>query len=725
MRPTAALLLVLPLAAQAPAPLSLERLYHPTRKVAYLEPAPMRLSWLPDGALLETRPERTTGEVQLARIDPATWKRSPLLPASRVLEALRAAGAGEAAAKAALGRGAFTWNPDQSGFLVTLEEDLFHVDLKAMSARRLTRTPSAEEEATYSPDGSRVAFLRGNDLHVVEVDSARETPLTTGGDAGRLNGRLDWVYQEEVYGRGSYRAFWWAPDSRRLAYLSLDVSKVPTYTLTDDRTQPQRVIQKKYPKAGDPNPIARLAVVDLQGRSTFMEDPYDGAETLAVQVGWDPKGRLLAAWQDRIQTWLELRVYEGSASCVLLKETSPAWQERLPLPRFLKDGGFLWESDRTGFRHLYRYDAEGRLLGALTEGAWDVRSLHGVDETKGLVYFSATERSPIGLDAYVAELSGKRPNLGLRRLTQAPGTHAVTFNPAFTAALDRWSDAVTPARLYLLDRAGQVERILHDEATDAFRGLRLGRTRLQQVKTRDGFPMESLLVLPPDFDPSKRYPVVEEVYGGPHAPTVRDAFGRDTLYRHFLAQQGYVVWVCDNRSASFKGAASAHGVYKRLGVQELQDLEDGLDWLKAQGWADMDRVALEGYSYGGFMTGYAMTHSTRWKLGIIGAPVTDYRLYDSVYTERFMALPKDNPAGYEGTSLMKAAGQLKGKVLMVHGTLDDNVHPQNSLQLLDAFQKAGHFPLMLLMPGSDHSPRASQHVFARASAMWDFLSRNL
>jgi dipeptidyl-peptidase-4 len=409
----------------------------------------------------------------------------------------------------------------------------------------------------------------------------------------------------------------------------------------------------------------------------------------------------------------------------MLRETSKAWQERLPLPRFLKDGSYLWQSDRTGFRHLYHVSADGQTVRPLTAGAWDVRDLLAVDEKAGRVYFSGTERSLIGQDAYAVDLKGKAPNKGLKRLTDRPGTHAVTFSPTAQAFIDRWSDARTPTQTTLLDASGKAIRTLDATVSDAFKALKLGKVTFQKVKARDGAELESMLILPPDFDPAKTYPVFQEVYGGPHAPTVRDAFGRYNLWWHFLAQEGFAVWVCDNRSASNKGPASAYPAYKRLGQTELADLEDGLAWLKAQGWADMSRVALDGWSYGGFMTAYALTHSTSWKAGVVGAPVTDYRLYDSIYTERYMGLPKDNPEGYAATRVMDKAKDLQGRMLIFHGTSDDNVHPQNTIQLVDALQKAGKDFELVLLPGAGHGPRTPEQVWFRYWKTWRFLKANL
>ncbi len=698
--------------------ITLEALAHPTLKKTYAGLPATRLEWLPDGALLQTRREGT--KVSLLRIDPMTWEAKPLFESDRLQTALLSAGAPEAATRTALERGSFTWSVDRSAFLLQVADDLFLVDLKGTATKRLAG--DKPEEPTFSPDGSQVAYLRGNDLYRMDLATAEETRLTTGGGETVFNGRLDWVYQEEVYGRANgSRAFWWSPDSKRIAYLSLDETKVPVFILMDDRNQPQKPLKARYPKAGDPNPSARLGVVDLAGRTTWMEDPYPGQQTLIVQVGWAPGGQLLAAHQNRIQSWLDLRRYEGATSKLVLHEESRAWQERLPLPHHLPDGGFLWESGRSGHHHIYRYGKQGNLVGPVTTGDWAVKQVHGVDATTLQVYFDATERSPIGQDAYRIGLDGK----GLTRLTDRPGSHRLRFNATFSAFLDTWSDIHTPPQQTLHDASGKRLRLIDANPGEGWKALQLGKVTLQQVKTRDGFSMETLLVLPVDFDPAKKYPVFQYTYGGPAAPSVRNAWSRDMAWYQFLAQQGIATWICDNRSASAKGLASAYGIHRNLGAQELQDLLDGHVWLKAQGWADMNRICLDGWSYGGFLTTYALTHSKAWKLGIAGAPVTDWSLYDSIYTERYMGLPADNKAGYESSSVLRAAGDLSGKLLLLHGTLDDNVHPQNSVMLIDALQKAGQPVQIVLLPGSDHSPRAPQHNWARYQAMWEFLKWNL
>ncbi len=722
------------LLGQAPQPpLTLEALFHPSRTAERMTAPATQLRWLPDGSLLETRTEK--GKSTYTRVDARSGERRAFLDPEAVAVALGKSGAPEAEAKRALARP--VWTEAMDAALFTLGGDLYHLKLAGLEARRLTKDGRPKDEPQFSPDGKKVAFLRGNDLHALELETGQEIRLTRDGSEDRLNGRLDWVYDEEVYGRGNKRAFWWSPDSRLLAFLQLDTSREPTHLLMDDRTQPQKQVPIRYPKAGDPNPVARLGVADLQGTLGWMEDPYPGQETLVVQVGWDPQNRLLAAFQDRTQSWLELRRFEGGRGRSLILEKSKAWQDRLPLPTFLKEGGFLWLSDRSGFRHIYRHDSDGNLLRQVTEGPWDVLSLHGAEDPKSgrearnrAAFFSGTLRGSTGLDAFSVALDGKAPNQRLNRLTDRPGTHQVSFSRGLGLMLDRWSDAATPTQTHLLGADGKPLRLLDPGAAPTFPGP-LGSVRFQKVKARDGVELETQLILPPGFDPKQKYPVVQSVYAGPSAfggfpsSMVRNAYSRSGSWNNFLANKGYIVFVVDPRTAAGKGPASAHAAWKRLGAQELADLEDSLGWLGGQGFADLGRVAIEGWSYGGFMVTYALTHSDKYKVGIAGAPVTDWRLYDSIYTERYMGLPKDNAAGYDASSVIKAAANLKGKLLLFHGTLDDNVHPQNTIQFLDALQKAGKDADLVLLPGSGHGPRSPEQVWVRYNRMWQFIKGNL
>ncbi|HLO68525.1 MAG TPA: DPP IV N-terminal domain-containing protein, partial [Holophaga sp.] len=384
--------------------LTVERIFHPTEAETFVETRTSTPLWRPDGTLLLERRDKGGFKVLDRREGAGT---APVLTRSRLQEQLAAAGIAPADIQAGLSA-PFTWNGARTAFLVQAGAALVLADAGGAPARRLAEGDSP----AFSPDGAWVAYLEGNDVRALELATGRVVKVTTGGGPTRLNGRLDWVYQEEVFNeRGVWRGFWWSPDSRRIAFLSLDESPVPVFTLADDRTQPQKLTRLAYPKAGDPVPLPRLGVADLEGRVDWVEDPYPGQEVFVPRVGWDPKGRLLAHWTDRTQTWLECRVHEGAGpGRVLVREAQPrGWVEHLPLPRFLKDGRFLWLSSRTGNSHLYLCD--GRTQVPVTSGPWDVKRLLGVDEKGGLAWFEGTRRSPVGVDAYRVPLAGGAPEL--------------------------------------------------------------------------------------------------------------------------------------------------------------------------------------------------------------------------------------------------------------------------------------------------------------------------
>jgi len=345
-----------------------------------------------------------------------------------------------------------------------------------------------------------------------------------------------------------------------------------------------------------------------------------------------------------------------------------------------------------------------------------------VDEKGGWVYYSGTERRHVGGDVFRMRLDGS----GRTRLSTAPGTHTAVFNPSLTAYIDTWSDAQTPPQVSLHRADGTVSRVIHEGKVPALGEYRLSRWEFLQVKTRDGFPMEAMILKPPDFDPARRYPVYQYTYGGPHAPQVKDAWGGTSgMFHQILAQQGVIVWVCDNRTASGKGAESVWPAYQRFGPLELQDIEDGLAWLKAQPWVDGSRIGIHGWSYGGFMTTFALTHSKSFAMGIAGAPVTDWRHYDSIYTERYMRTPEHNAAGYAATSPLAAAKDLHGKLLLIYGAIDDNVHPQNSMLFAQELQKAGKPFRMMVYPKGRHGITDAAQVEHLRAMMLDFVQETL
>ena len=714
------------LAAQQRA-ITIDDLYDPDRRADLAGSQPTGLAWLDDASYVWPRPADDAG-VAWTVVDATRGTMRPLFDAAKMEAAFAALpGIGPEEAARLPGQRRLQMNPARTAALVAIAGDLYHYEFSAGRVARLTTTPEEELDPTFSPDGRLVAFTRANDLFVVEVGSGRERRLTTDGNPKRLNGRLDWVYQEEIYGRGNYRAFWWSPDSRRLAFLQLDETAVPTFTLVDHIPLRQDVEVFEYPKPGDPNPAVRLGTVGAAGGPVQWVDTnaYSAGDHLIVNVAWTPDStRVVYSVQDREQTWLDLRQAQAStgAGRTLLRETTKAWVDNHGDPKWLVDGSFLWFSERSGWKHLYHYQADGSLVRQVTDGPWEVRTLYGVDEPGGWIYFAGTERSHIGGDVYRVRIDGS----DLTRLSQPAGTHSALFNPSFSLYIGTRSDIATPPQTRLHRADGTELRVIDENRITALSAFRLVTPEFLQVETRDGFEMEAMLIKPPDFDPARRYPVFQHTYAGPHAPQVRNAWGGvGHLYLQMLAQQGIVVWVCDNRSASGKGAESAWHAYLRLGITELEDIEDGLAWLRAQPWVDASRIGINGWSYGGFMTSFALTHSTSFAMGIAGGSVTDWTLYDSIYTERFMRMPQHNAEGYEKTSVVRAAKDLHGALLLIHGTMDDNVHVQNTVALAYELQRAGKPFELMLYPKSRHGvtdPRLVKHM---RQAMFDFTMKHL
>ncbi len=578
-----------------------------------------------------------------------------------------------------------------------------------------------------SPDRSRLAFVQENDLFVVDVASGERRAITADGSENVFNGKLDWVYQEEVYGRGDFKAFWWSPDSKHIAFLRLDESDVHTFTVVDHiekghfRVKPEIT---KYPKPGDPNPTVKLGVAVAEtGAITWVDlSKYAEDEPLVVRVGWTPGGQVLYMVQDRIQTWLELNVAEPATGKprTILRETSNSWTYRARPPRWLDDGTFLWMSDRTGYRHVYHYRLDGELIGACTAGEWQVSSITHVDEEKKLLWFTGTKDGAVNSNTYRVGFDGK----GLKRLTQGDGRHSVSFNEARTMFIDRYSSLAQPPRVRLCDAEGKVLRSLDAPDMTDFEAYATSRWELHEIEARDGFPLDVALLKPVPFDPSKSYPVWLPTYSGPNSPTARNSWNSSTWYQ-FLAQNGIIVFQVNVRTASGKGLFATEQGYKRFGIPELRDLEDAVAWLTAHPWADASRVGISGHSYGGFMTAFALTHSDDFALGIAGSGVYDWAMYDTIYTERYMSTPQLNPEGYKETSVIEAAGNLKGRLVLTHGTMDDNVHMQNCLQLVYALQKAGKSFDLMLYPQSRHGIRNREQRWHRRQLEWDAIREEL
>jgi len=593
--------------------------------------------------------------------------------------------------------------------LLRHDKDLFYATLDGKTTKRLTNSTVAEELASFSPDGRYVAFVRDYDLYVVSVETGEERRLTEGGSKTVRNAKADWVYFEEIY-RRNWRAYKWSPDSKAIVFQKFDDSPVDSFTVVNHVAVQQQVETEHYPLAGTANPHVQLGIVKIAGGDIRWVDTsgYPPDNMLISHFGWTPDSRSIYYYvQDRTQRWLDFNraAIEGGSTTKLFREETEAWVDNPGDPRFLKDESFLLFSERDGWKHLYHFDRDGKLIRRVTEGEWEVRRLHAVNEEDGWIYFAGTCDSHIASNLYRVKLDGT----GLCRLTKEPGSHRATVNKDGSLYVDSFSDTQTPTRVFLRRGNGERVRALDTNPVPAIGEYVLGPVELVKIKTRDGSELEGSLIKPPNFDPNKKYPVWLQTYGGPHAPSLSDSWRGGRTFEQMLAQMGILAFRCDPRSASGRGACSTWTAYRQLGVQELRDLEDALDWLAAKPFVDMSRVGMGGHSYGGFLTAYAMTHSKRFAAGIAGAPVTDWRNYDTIYTERYMSTPKDNPDGYKKTSVVEAAKNLHGRLLLIHGARDDNVHLANTLQLAGALQQADKTFEMMIYPPNRHGIHGMHH----------------
>ncbi len=705
--------------------LTVEDIYHPTKRVAFSGFPSFGLRWSKDGkGFIETRRE-TTG-IKIVQRDAASGEETVIYDGVEVANALTKIGETPEDAKA-IASNLVSQSVDDKSFLLSSPEDLYVYDAAAKTAKRITKDKIQELEADFSPDGKKVSFVRGNNLYAVEIASGKETQFTEDGDKNTLNGYLAWVYEEELYGRGQNRGYWWSPDSMKIAFLRTDDSMVPAFVLADDTVTDQTVEDTNYPQAGDPNPFVTLKVASLgDGKVTDIDtSKYDEADFLISRVDWSPDSKwVVYQGQNREQTYLDLNAYDlaGKNTTTLFKETSPAWVSALANPHWLKDGSFIWESTRDGWHHLYHYAKDGKLIRQITKGDWEIGSFYGVDEKNGFVYFSASEHSHIAPQIYRIKLDGT----GLTRLTKKEGSYSANFNPTFTHFVANWSDINTPWQTSLHRADGTLEKVINENKVEVLSKYNLSKPEFLKVKNRDGFEMEAIMIKPPDFDASKKYPVMSFVYGGPHAPQVRNAWGGSGyMFHQMLAQKGYIIWILDPRSASGKGEKETWTAYKQLGYTELLDLEDGVKYLKSLSYVDGDRIGIRGWSYGGFMTTYALTRSKSFKIGVAGGSVTNWALYDSIYTERYMLTPENNPNGYAKTSVLGHAKDLHGKLLLIHGVMDNNVHMQNTTKFVYELQKAGKQFDYMVYPTQRHGVVDREQSYHMYVMIADFILKNL
>jgi len=625
---------------------------------------------------------------------------------------------------------------DSSGRWAIYEKsgDILAVNMNSSEVLPVAVSEADEKSPRFSPDGRWLAYVKDNDLYAYNLEDKSEKRLTSGANDTLMNGTVSWVYWEELLGRVD-QGYFWSPDSNSIAYLQTDDSGVGEMHYVDFEPNLPKLINQRHPKPGEANPKVRAGIVTLADAKTTWIDLGSYPYEYLARVKWLPDSKRVAVQTlDRPQTSLDIFIADADSGRAehLLRETNPGWVNVHDDLYFLTEiDRFIWQSERDGFAHLYMYDMDGELSHQITSGDWALRPSGGVrgmdravahiDEANEVIYYTSLEKASTERHLYRIDMDGRNQ----QQVSTTDGAHAILFQPDGDYYLDRSSSLDRPPSLTVHRATGELADTITPPASDIPQRFQLQPWELFTVDARDGFEMPAMMLKPRFFDAEKKYAAVVYVYGGPSAPTVVNAWpgGGRGYYHQMLADNDVVVFYVDNRSAAGKSKTDANSIVKQLyGPVELNDLLDGVEWLKAQPYIDNDKVGVWGWSGGGAMTLQSMTSSKEFAAGVAVAPVSDWHYYDTIYTERYMKRPQDNADGYESTSHAKRASQLSGRLMLVHGTYDDNVHPQNTWSFSDGLIEAGITYDMMIYPMRKHGisdDAAQAHVYKSMLEFWE------
>lgn len=600
----------------------------------------------------------------------------------------------------------YSWSKNSDALLFPLNGDLYYYELAGKKAKKLTNTSEFETDASISPTGRYIAFIRAQNLFVLEIASGKETQLTFDGAGEIKNGMAEFVAQEEM---GRMTGYWWAPDDSKIAFTRTDESGVAEVVRNEIYADEIKLFNQRYPYTGTANAKIQLGVVSL-ATAKVQWIPLGADEDIYLpRVQWSKNSQYLSyQWQSRNQQKLELRLVDLSANQqrVLLTETSNTWLNLHDDLHFLNnEQGFIWASERSGYKHLYYYDFNGKLLRQLTAGDWVVDELETVNESEGLVFFTGRKDTPLERHLYQVSLKDGQ----VQRLTEPGFDHALVLAKDGSSFIDNFSNVNTPNKVALRAIGGNLLTWLEQNELNNQHPLTpyhsaLNAPRFDTLTAEDGQTLHYRIFEPAVIEAGKKYPVIVSVYGGPHAQRVTNSFSPRDLYLHYLVQQGYIVFQLDNRGSYNRGKAFEDPIYKKLGEVELQDQIRGVEYLRSLPYVAADKIAIYGHSYGGYMAIMAMFKAADYfAAGVSGAPVTDWALYDTHYTERYLGHPADNAQGYTDSAVFPYIDGLKGDLLIYHGMADDNVLFTHSTKLYKQLQDKGLLFDMINYPGSKHS----------------------
>lgn len=575
--------------------------------------------------------------------------------------------------------------------------------------KRITNDKAEEKNPMFSPDSNYIAYTKDNNLYCYNIAAGKEVQLTKDGSNVILNGYASWVYWEEIFGRPTrFRAFWWSPDSKQIAYMRFDESMVPMFPIYSSEGQHGFIEETRYPKAGDKNPEVKLGFVQPDGGATVWADFNDKEDQYFGWPIWRPDGStLLVQWINRGQDHLKIfDVAPASGSKKLMyEEKQNSWVDledgaggRIT---FLSNGkDFILSSDKTGWNHLYLHNADGSLKNAITNGAFTVLDVKYIDEKSGQVYFTARcKENSARIDYYSAKLNGTE----LKRLSFGEFDHNVNVSPTAKFFITTYSNVATPAAMSLLDNKGKQIRQLGSAKGAEMDSYNMAKTEVIRIKSEDGlFELPAVVTWPMNMDPNKKYPMLISIYGGPNAGTVWDRWNWN-MNRQWYAKEGLIQVAFDHRASGQFGKQGVAYMHRNLGKWEMKDYMTMAKWFIEKGYADASKICITGFSYGGYMSSLALTMGADlFTHGMAGGSVIRWELYDSHYTEKFMDTPQENPEGYKQGNVLNYVDKYKGMLQIVHGTMDDNVHMQNSIQLISALQDKGKDFEFMLYPNGRH-----------------------
>jgi dipeptidyl-peptidase-4 len=686
--------------------------------------------WSPDASL--TR--------QLYAFDLETGQQAPIVEPTPGLASERSISREEALRRerqrqVTLGVTRYSWAATAEQMVIPMSGAICIQDgIRGRLRTLVERGGPAAIDPRLSPDGRWVAFARGGEVWVISVDRGESRQLTWGAaERGVTRGTAEYIAQEEM---GRNHGLWWSPDGERVAFTEVDESDIPLFRIAHlgkDSVGEDAVEAHHYPFAGAANARVRLGVVAVAGGEPLWLDLGADQDIYLARVDWFPDGRLTAQIENREQTRLELVAFEIStgAQTTLLVETSDTWINLHSMLQPLQstngrreDGGFVWASERDGFQHLYLYDRSGRLIRQLTSGEWMVDGVSGIDEKRNLVYFTATKESPIECHLYAVPLEGGE----VRRITTEPGTHAIVLDRGRNNFIDVHQSLDRPPSLSLrsLDD-GELIRIIFDQVDPRIGALELSAPEVVNITSRDGATLYGAVYRPPARFGSGPFPTVVSVYGGPHAQMVTNSWRPTASLRaQHLRGLGYLVFSLDNRGSARRGVRFEGALNRRMGRVEVDDQVDGVRWLVERGLTDPKRVGIYGWSYGGYLAAMCLARSPdTFRVAVAGAPVTHWDGYDTHYTERYMGTPSTNPDGYRLSSVIANVSGIVGRLLLVHGLIDENVHFRHTARLINALTRERKPYELLLFPDERHLPRKVEDRVFMEERVRDFLVRNL